>query len=55
MESSMSSSLAVGIHIESLPPSTNITSANSRMSSSIASKLYGFLGGMKSSFLLRVN
>lgn len=36
---STSSSFAVGIHIDSLPSSTNVEAANSRTSSSIASKL----------------
>ena len=41
-----SSSFAVGIHRESLPPSTSMNAANSSKSSSMASKLYGFFGGM---------
>lgn len=47
-EISCCSSLAVGIQNDSLPSSTNVFAANSRISSSIAKKLYGFLGGTKS-------
>jgi len=45
------SSPAVGIQTPSLPLSTSISAAKSRMSSSSSSKEYCFLGGMKSDFL----
>lgn len=47
MACSMSSSFAVGIHIDNLPPSTRVMTAKSRISSSIRSNEYAFLGAMK--------
>lgn len=43
---SSASSLEVGIQKARRPPSRRVAAAKERMSSSMARKLYGFLGGM---------
>ena len=52
---STSSSLAVGIQIETLPSSTRNTAAKCKMSPSIASRLYARFGGMYFSCLSHVS